>query len=95
MSVYVSSQAAPDVVEGEVPSGTIDGSNLIFTTANKFTMSFGGSQLRVHVNGVRQKFFDDYSVSESVPGLGFDTITFAVAPKVGDNLLVDYEIYEL
>lgn len=94
MAVYVSSPSIfPQIVDGDVLAGTIDGVNRVFTTSDKFVMEFGGAQVMVHVNGVRQKLTDDYSVSESVPGLGFDTITFVVAPKPGDNLLADYEIF--
>lgn len=94
MAVYVSSPTiSPQIVDGDVLTGTIDGVNKVFTTSDKFVMEFGGAQVMVHVNGVRQKFTDDYSVSESIPGAGFDTITFLIAPKPGDNLLADYEIF--
>lgn len=93
MAVYVSPPPPAQLVEGEVLTGTIDGTNKTFTTTDKFTMEFGGVNIKVHVNGVRQRFTDDYSVSESAPGAGFDTITFVVAPKPGDNLLADYEVF--
>lgn len=94
MAVYVSPPPPPRVVQGEVPAGPVDGANKVFTTANKFVMEFGGPQIKVMFNGVRLKFSDDYSVSESVPGLGFDTVTLLIAPKAVDNLLVDYEVDE-
>lgn len=95
MAVYVSPPPPAQLVEGEVLTGIIDGTNKIFTTTDKFIMEFGGVNIKVYVNGVRQKFLDDYSVSESIPGAGFDTITFLIAPKVEDNLLSDYEIAEV
>ena len=95
MAVYVSPSPPAILVEGEILSGVIDGTNKIFTTVDKFNMEFGGVQIKVYMNGVRQKFSDDYSVSESVPGSGFDIITFVVAPKPGDNLLADYEIVSI
>lgn len=67
-------------VYGEVPGGTVNGSNVNFTTANVF---FTGS-LRVFINGLRQKGNGiDYT---EVTG-GFTAIT---APQTGDLLVVDY-----
>jgi hypothetical protein len=91
VAIYVS-PAMPVIVEGEVLTGPIDGINKVFTTIDKFSMVFSGPQIKVYFNGVRQLFPDDYTVSESVPGLGFDTVTFAVAPRTRDNLLADYEV---
>jgi hypothetical protein len=58
-------------VYNEVMTGTIDGSNLIFTTAT----AFATGKLRVYLNGVRQILGDDYTVT------GVDEITFTFAPK--------------
>lgn len=93
MGVYVSPPSTSFLessVIGEVPSGAIDGVNRAFLTARKFIMEFGGPQIAVYLNGTRQQLPDDYSVSESVPGSGFDTIVFALPPLPGDNIAADY-----
>ncbi|MGD9728058.1 MAG: hypothetical protein AB7L09_00150 [Nitrospira sp.] len=80
----------------EVLAGTINGTNTVFTTAVDF---IAGSEA-VFFNGVRQHpgVGNDYTISESGGvGTGFDTITFAVAPrarpgaKPDDRVTVDYE----
>lgn len=58
-------------VYNEVMTGTIDGSNKIFTTATVFATG----KLRVYLNGVRQILGDDYTVTDT------DEITFTFAPK--------------
>jgi len=76
---------------GESPSGTKDGVNAIFTTANDFRET----SLKVYFNGIRQAQGTgcDYEVSESGGvGTGFDTITVAVPPRSNESLLVDYVI---
>jgi len=71
---------ADQLVIGEVPSGTIDGSNKIFTTAyNVF-----GTAIDVYLNGLLQKRGDDYTFTSP------NTITFVTAPPSGSNLLCDY-----
>ena len=76
-------------IDGEIPIGSIDGINNIFVTNNKFSMK-NNTQIKVYLNGVRQTIIEDYNVSESIINKGFDTITFVLAPKPNDNLLVDY-----
>lgn len=74
---------------GVVLVGTINGSNLVFTTPDEFVHA----TLRVFYNGVRVHEPEDYAASESGgPGTGFDTVTFVAgfAPKTGDRLLADY-----
>ena len=68
-------------VTGEVPAGTIDGTNDDFTLASTPTTS----SVQVFLNGVRQKITDDYTVSGS-------TITFVTAPPTSSNILVDYSV---
>lgn len=72
---------APRFVMGEVPSGTIDGTNAAFTTANAFI----SGKLQVFLNGVLQEVGggNDYTVSGQ-------TITFTTAPYVGDKIAVNY-----
>jgi len=68
-------------VWGEVPSGTINGTNAVFTLAH----TPASATLRVYRNGVRLKLSTDYSVSGT-------TITFlsGAIPQSGDLLVVDY-----
>ncbi|MCC7308388.1 MAG: hypothetical protein IT173_12545 [Acidobacteria bacterium] len=67
-------------VIGEVPTGAINGSNAIFTTAFPFVPESVG----LTVNGLRQKKVDDFNTS------GNQTLTLAVSPETGTNMLVDY-----
>lgn len=68
----------------EIPTGSINGSNLVFTIAN--TPVTG--KLRVFVNGIRQRSGsgNDYTISGT-------TLTFETgnAPQSGDSLIVDYK----
>jgi hypothetical protein len=77
-------------VYGQPLAGFIDGVNLAFTTAIAFVP---GSEAVYH-NGVRQLFGggNDYTRTESGgPGSGYDTVVFAVAPRSGDNLQIDFD----
>lgn len=65
--------------DDEVPDGTVDGVNAAFTISNT---PVDGS-LKVYADGIRQKLGQDYTLN----GV---TITFAVAPPVNTNLLVDF-----
>lgn len=69
------------VVTREVPSGTIDGSNAVFTLA---TAPLSGQE-SVYVNGILQNLggSNDYTISSA-------TITFNTAPSTGDVVLVSY-----
>jgi hypothetical protein len=74
------------------PLGVIDGSNLVFTTPEKFIQSVPLTIL-VYRNGQRQMLGGDYTVSESGGfGTGYDTITFVADAKIkiGTVLRVDY-----
>lgn len=66
-------------VDGEVPGGSINGSNVTFTLAN--TPTSGSPHL--FLNGLRLVLNTDYSIS----GL---TITMGSAPQTADSLIVDY-----
>jgi len=70
-------------------TGLINGSNVVFTTAAKFTRN-GLTNESVYLNGVLQVAADDYVPSESVPTTGYDTITMVMAPRVGDKLTIDF-----
>lgn len=71
--------SASNFVFSEVPSGTVNGSNVTFTIANTAT----SGTLRIFNNGLRLKATTDYSLSGT-------TITFVSAPLTGDLLLADY-----
>lgn len=67
-------------VEGEVPTGTINGSNAVFTLANAPSPA---TSLEVWLNGIRLKVTEDYTLASA-------TLTLLVAPDVGSLLLVNY-----
>lgn len=67
-------------VDGEVPSGDLDGVDTTYTLVNAPSPA---TSLKVYVNGIRQKLTEDYTLSGS-------TITFVVPPESGDLLLADY-----
>jgi hypothetical protein len=75
-------QKKTDLVYGEVPSGSVNGSNTTFTLANT---PVSGS-VCVYLNGVRQLAGagNDYTISGN-------TITYLTAPPTGSTLLVDYQ----
>lgn len=77
---------------GVEPAGAVNGVNLVYTTPEDF-LNTADLTVAVYWNGLRlfEGAVCDYTISESGGiGTGFDTITFAVAPKTGDNVLVDY-----
>jgi hypothetical protein len=67
--------------ENEVPSGTIDGVNAVFSLAN----TPQSNTTKLYLNGVRQKsgIGNDYTISGN-------TITFGTAPFIDAILLADY-----
>jgi len=67
----------------ETPSGTINGTNDVFTTG----VDFISGSLRVYKNGVRleEGASNDFLVT------GTDEFTMATAPATGTKLLVDYQ----
>jgi len=69
-------------VEDEIPTGTIDGSNMSFTLANTPNPA---SSLEVRKNGLIMILTEEYSLSG-------DTLTLVVAPRIGMNLRVDYRV---
>jgi hypothetical protein len=92
----VSTQSASARVYGEALAGPINNVNTVFTTSQDFVP---GTEA-VYYNGVRQRegVTNDYVRSESGGiGTGFDTITFAVAPRnrsgprVDDVVIIDYD----
>lgn len=63
-------------------TGTLNGTNLIFTTPSNFVTN----STRLYLNGIRQRISASYDYTET----GVNEITFVVAPISGDSLLVDY-----
>lgn len=72
--------AAGIIVEGEIPSGTVNGSNVTFTLAHTPI----NSSLALYRDGVRLSAPGDYTISSA-------TITFVTAPTVGSVLQADYQ----
>lgn len=75
-----SAQNVSILFSGEVPTGLINSSNKLFTTAHTYLAGF----LAVYLNGDRQIITQDYT--ETSP----TTFTFVNAPTTGDIVLVDY-----
>jgi hypothetical protein len=69
------------LIDGEVPSGLINGINKIFTLAQ---LPASGS-LHLYKNGLRQRPTIDYTIVGQ-------TITFVIEPNVSSNLLADYRL---
>jgi hypothetical protein len=76
--------SGPGFVDGEIPAGVVDGSNLVFTLADAPTPA---SSLALHRNGVMQKQGYDYTLSGN-------TVSFvgAAVPRSGDVLLASYRL---
>lgn len=74
---------------GQPLTGAIDGVNLVFNTVVRFRHD-GDRDEALYLNGVRLDEGDDYVASETVLGLGYDTITTANPPKLGDKLAIDF-----
>ncbi|MDZ4802839.1 MAG: hypothetical protein SGI92_32160 [Bryobacteraceae bacterium] len=79
---YRISGPSPSIVEGEVPSGTLNGVNLSFSLAGA---PIPASSLQLHRNGMLQKQGIDYYMTASA-------ITFfpLSVPQSGDLLLASY-----
>lgn len=73
------SAASITFVDGEVPSGTVDSSNVTFTLAHTPT----AGSVKIYKDGIRLKITEDYTISSA-------TITFISAPLTGSLLLADY-----
>lgn len=69
-----------DMVVGEIPSGTVDGSNATFITAFEFVPE----SVDVFINGLKQKKVLHFNTS------GTQTIIFSESPLPGDQILVNY-----
>ncbi len=67
-------------VYNEIPSGTINNSNTVFTTVNNYV----AGKIRIYINTARQTIINDYTET------GVNEVTFTSAPRTGDILIVDY-----
>lgn len=85
--------AAPPQLKTNVSLvGPVDGTNTVFTTPDKFIHD-GMNNEMVYLRGLRllEGAGNDYVASESGgAGTGYDTLTFSRAPRVDDNVFVDY-----
>jgi hypothetical protein len=68
-------------INNQVPSGTIDGTNKVFTLGST---PITGS-VSVYLNGILRQVTSDYTISST-------TITFITAPSIGATLLTNYAI---
>ncbi len=66
--------------EDETPSGTINGSNTVFTLSQT---PLEDAAVDVYLDGLKQIPTTDYSISGT-------TITFVTAPSIGQILRVEY-----
>lgn len=69
--------------------GIKDNVNTVFATPTKFKHTSQYKEV-LYVNGLRQHIPEDYQVSESMFGTGYDLITFVIPPYPDDLLIVDY-----
>ena len=71
------------VVANEVPTGDIDGENAAFTLASIPVLN----TVKIYLNGLLQQPGEgkDYTVSGQ-------TVTFVIAPQVGDIILAEYDV---
>lgn len=74
------SGATGNLITGAVPTGTINGSTTVFTTAQ----NFDSGTTMVYLNGLRQARGTDYTETSD------STITMASPPVSGDELTMDY-----
>ena len=69
-------------VFNEVPTGLINSSNTVYTTASNFSTG----TTRVYLNKLRQVLGTDYTETAA------NQITFTTAPSTGDSLIIDYQL---
>lgn len=67
-------------INGEVPTGLINGINATFYTLNDFV----AESVEVYLNGIRQKIVDDYQT------IGLRTIQLNVSPSNNENIIINY-----
>jgi hypothetical protein len=75
-----SGSAPLQMIWGETPAGTIDGTNQNFTSVSAYRTNL----LSVFLNGIRQRRINDYTET------GSNSFQFVNAPISGDVLSIDY-----
>jgi hypothetical protein len=78
--LLVTARALDNFFEQEVPSGTVNGSNVTFTLSG---VPHSAKSVHLSVNGLDQRQTTDYSISGQ-------TITMVVAPAAGQKLFAKY-----
>lgn len=73
---------AGGMVAGETPFGSVDGTNIYFSTA----LVYSPNSLCVYLNGLRQQRLGDYTET------GSQTFRFLEAPWLGSTVRVDYVV---
>lgn len=71
---------AVNTIYGEEPTGLINGSNAVFTTA----YNFQPGKIALYINGLLQKIVLDYQT------VGNQIIILSISPQVGDQITVSY-----
>lgn len=71
------------IITDEVPTGTVNGATVIFTTARAYI----GGTLEVYINGLKQTRVTHFT--ETTPSSG--TLTMSDAPLTGDVITVNYQ----
>jgi hypothetical protein len=69
-------------VDGEIPAGSINGTNTVYTTAFNFITG----STHVFLNGIRIARGSSSDYTET----GLNQINFISAPQSGDSILIDY-----
>lgn len=69
--------------------GTLDGVNRTFTLPNPAIHNPPHAQVKIYHNG-RRLLPSEYTMSESVPGGGYDIALLVFAPQVTSRLFADY-----
>lgn len=78
--IYQGGVPSDQWVVGEIPTGTVDGSNATFTTA----FDFVPESVEVFLETCRLGLLDDYNTS------GTRTIIFYVSPLAGEKIKINY-----
>lgn len=78
--LYPGTGGGATVVTNEALTGTKDGSNMVFTTANPYITG----TTAVYMNGIRQSAPDNYTET------GPSELTMSFAPESSDSFIVDY-----
>lgn len=87
-------QLAAHLREDEQLVGATNGANITFILPNgdKAINQEPGAKVKIYYNGQRlhEGGLNDFVVSESVPGTGFDTVFLNFPPLSGDLVSADY-----